>query len=280
MTDSASSRRALPRAVRAVLAVLGRGALALTVLLGTGLGVGLVSALGRPAPAPQAAPPPEREIAPADVRPGADAPGGAQPEPTSEEEGGDGGDPVRQWADRVAAVVDVPSRALVSYVRADLAMRRRQPDCRVDWATLAGIGRVESNHGRYGGRRLGADAVPSNPIIGVPLDGSEDVRAITDTDGGALDGDPVHDRAVGPMQFIPSTWAKWSTDGNADGVGDPHNLDDAAMAAARYLCAGGRDMRTGEGWWNGILSYNNSVSYARKVFALAESYAEAGQRRQ
>ena len=42
---------------------------------------------------------------------------------------------------------------------------------------------------------------------------------------------------MGPMQFIPSTWRKWATDGNGDGIGDPQNLDDAAMAAARWAVA-------------------------------------------
>ncbi|WP_017976588.1 lytic murein transglycosylase [Actinopolyspora halophila] len=270
-----------PTRLRALSAVISRVALAASVLLVAALGVGSVAVLGDPAPAPEAGPAPKARVEPAEVEPGSAPPGGGNPgtDPGAGD-GTDRGDPVRDWADEVAAVVDVPARALVSYVRADLAMRDRQPGCRIDWATLAGIGRVESDHGRYGGRRLEADAVPSSPIIGVPLDGGSEVREITDTDDGALDGDPVHDRAVGPMQFIPSTWATWSTDGDGDGVGDPHDLDDAAMAAARYLCAGERDMRSGQGWWSGVLSYNSSASYAKKVFALAETYADAGDRRE
>ncbi len=174
----------------------------------------------------------------------------------------------------------MPARALVAYANADLAMSEYRSGCRISWGTLAGIGRVESDHGRYGDRSLRADGRPSSPIIGVALDGGPEVRAIGDTDGGRIDGDPVHDRAVGTMQFIPSTWAKWSTDGDGDGTGDPQDLDDAAMAAARYLCAGGRDMSTGQGWWAGVLSYNNSVAYGQRVFALAENYADAVDRRQ
>ena len=88
------------------------------------------------------------------------------------------------------------------------------------------------------------------------------------------DGDASVDRAVGPMQFIPSTWRKWASDGNGDGLGDPQQIDDAALAAARYLCAGGRDMASPSGWWAGILSYNNSTEYAQKVFGLADGYAK------
>jgi membrane-bound lytic murein transglycosylase B len=79
------------------------------------------------------------------------------------------------------------------------------------------------------------------------------------------------------MQFIPSTWRKWASDGNGDGLGDPQQIDDAALAAARYLCAGGRDMASPAGWWAGILSYNNSTEYAQKVFGLADGYAKAAQ---
>src|SRR5690606_6207558 len=126
---------------------------------------------------------------------------------------------------------------------------------------------------------LREDGRPSKPIVGVPLNGAPGVREIPDTDRGLLDGDPVHDRAVGPMQFIPSTWNKWATDGNGDGIGDPQNIDDAAMAAARYLCAGGRDLSTGAGWWSAVMSYNHPVEYAQEVVAMAERYGEVASRR-
>ncbi|MBQ6644150.1 MAG: lytic murein transglycosylase [Saccharopolyspora sp.] len=270
MTDPTPSR------LRAVFAVLGRLAVALTLVASAGVGVGLTAGLGRPAAAPEAGPPPEQTVEPAPVLPGSAAPPVQEPvqQPAPE-----GGDPVREWADGIASVVDVPSRALLSYVNADLAMREYQPECRISWSTIAGIARIESNHGRYGNRLLGDDARPSKPIIGVPLDGTPGVRAIGDTDGGVLDGDAMHDRAVGPMQFIPSTWRKWATDGSGDGVGDPQNLDDASMAAARYLCSSGRDLTTGQGWWGSVMSYNNSVEYGQKVFAIAETYAGAANRR-
>ncbi|MCI2420693.1 lytic murein transglycosylase [Saccharopolyspora sp. K220] len=257
------------------LAAFGRLAIAVAMLAGIVGGVGLINLFGRPPSAPVAGPPPEEVLQPAPVSPGSIAPPVEEPLPQPSP----GADPVRQWADQVSAVVDIPARAIVSYVNADLAMREHQPGCRISWATLAAIGRIESDHGRYGRRLLREDARPSSPIVGVPLDGSEGIRLIPDTDGGALDGDTAHDRAVGPMQFIPSTWRRWATDGDGDGLGDPQNLDDASMAAARYLCAGGRDMTTGAGWWSGVMSYNNSVEYGQKVFGLAESYAEAGNRR-
>lgn len=264
-----------PRCRTAVLAGAGRLLIALTLLGSLVGGVVLTDVLGRPAAARVAGPPPEPEIEPAPVPPGDSAPPAERPLPPVEESGID---PVRAWADQIAVVVDVPARAVVSYVNADLAMREYQPGCGLSWATLAGIGRIESNHGRYGGAVLGEDGRTSEAITGVPLDGAPGIRVVPDTDGGQWDGDTEHDRAIGPMQFIPSTWRNWTTDGNGDGIGDPHNLDDAAMAAARYLCAGDKDLTSGDGWWSAVLSYNNSVEYGQKVFALAESYAEAGRR--
>jgi hypothetical protein len=54
---------------------------------------------------------------------------------------------------------------------------------------------------------------------------------------------PCTTRAVGPMQFIASTWRRVQVDGNGDGRGDPDNIYDAALGAAVYLCAGETDLR-------------------------------------
>ncbi len=178
------------------------------------------------------------------------------------------------WSAEKSAVTGIPARALQAYANAHAVIAETQPDCQLTWVTLAGIARIESNHGQYQGRTLDDNGRPSSPIIGVPLDGSPSVRAIGDTDGGALDGDTRWDRAVGPFQFIPSTWARWRSDGDGDGVGEPQDIDDSAVAAARYLCAGGRNLATGEGWLQAVLSYNQSMSYAQKVYSSAEEYAQ------
>ena len=46
------------------------------------------------------------------------------------------------------------------------------------------------------------------------------------------------------MQFIPSTWMIYGADGNGDGIKDPFNIFDAALAAANYLCDAGGDLST------------------------------------
>jgi membrane-bound lytic murein transglycosylase B len=78
------------------------------------------------------------------------------------------------------------------------------------------------------------------------------------------------------MQFLPMTWQNFGADGNGDGVRDPQQIDDATLAAARYLCADGRDTASGQGWWDGVLTYNRSLSYGRLVWAAAERYAGPG----
>jgi membrane-bound lytic murein transglycosylase B len=179
------------------------------------------------------------------------------------------------WAERSAPATGVPARALEAYGTAERAARAVTPDCGLSWATLAGVGRVESDHGRLGRADLDADGVARPPIVGVPLDGSPGLAEIPDTDGGRLDGDAAYDRAVGPMQFLPATWARFGADGDDDSVRNPDDLDDAAAAAARYLCANGRDTADGDGWWDGVLAYNRSIDYARRVWTAADRYATA-----
>lgn len=269
---------------RPSLAVLVRLGIVTAVLTVAAAGVWITSRLGTPAAGPTTTDIPALDVPTADVQPGAavpvDAKAGGEPRTDTGSDSGTQDRGTRQvgtpnllavWADRVAEVTGIPARALLAYGNAELQLRATQPGCHISWATLAGIGRIESNHGQYGGAVLRADGYPSKPIIGVPLDGSGGVRTVPDTDHGRLDGDPTVDRAVGPMQFIPATWAKWG------GGYNPQQIDAAALAAAKYLCAGGRDMSSPQGWWSGVLSYNDSVDYARKVFGLADSYAKAAQ---
>ncbi|MCA1656054.1 MAG: lytic murein transglycosylase, partial [Pseudonocardiaceae bacterium] len=51
--------------------------------------------------------------------------------------------------------------------------------------------------------------------------------------------------------------------------------DDAALTAARYLCASGGDLASAAGWWQAVLTYNESVAYGRDVFSGADAYARA-----
>jgi membrane-bound lytic murein transglycosylase B len=255
----------------------GRLALVLLLLAFVAGGAWALSTFNRSAPRPAADPP--FPVPFLEVQPGAAAPGSAGDVPAGEPRASAGtgdAEPLNAWAAALSEKTDIPARALRAYAVADLVMRAQNPACRVSWATLAGIGRIESHHGTIGGLRLGEDGRPSRPIIGIPLDGSPGVKAIADSDGGTLDGDTRWDRAVGPMQFIPTTWARYAVRANGDGLSpDPQNIDDAALAAARYLCSGGRDLGTGAGWWAAVLDYNNSTEYGQNVYSGADAYARA-----
>ncbi len=167
---------------------------------------------------------------------------------------------------------DLPSAAMRAYRRAAGTLAKNDPGCRLPWTLLAGIGRVESDHGRYGGSVLGSDGVPRPAIVGVALNGKGPVAAIRDSDRGAFDGDKVWDRAVGPMQFIPTTWRSAGRDGDGDGRSTPNDIDDAALAAAGYLCSGGRDLSTDSGRASAIFSYNPSDYYVDLVSAFERGY--------
>ncbi|UOR02214.1 lytic murein transglycosylase [Leucobacter allii] len=176
------------------------------------------------------------------------------------------------WLVETAAATGIPERALAAYAGAALGAETAFPGCGIGWNTLAGIGFVESEHGGIDGAVLGADGVARPSIIGPALDGTR-FDAIPDTDGGAVDGDARWDRAVGPMQFIPETWAHYGRDGNGDGRVDVHQIDDAALGAATMLCDVGGDLALPENWIRAVDAYNPNLAYNNDVAEAAEAYA-------
>jgi len=176
-----------------------------------------------------------------------------------------------------AADNDIPALALRAYQSAGGWASGFSPNCKLSWSVLAGIGRIESNHGRFLGAAArfssAGDVTPT--ILGPVLNGAANVGAIHDTDAGRLDGDAVWDRAVGPMQFIPSTWQSLGRDGNSDGIVNPNNLFDAAVSAAGYLCgSAGGSMTDQANLRRAIFSYNHSNDYVRAVISWANFYLQ------
>ncbi|TPQ18693.1 lytic transglycosylase domain-containing protein [Streptomyces sporangiiformans] len=163
----------------------------------------------------------------------------------------------------------IPATVLDAYKKAEAALREDKPGCNLPWELLAAIGKVESGQARGG--RVDADGTTLTPILGPVLNGNG-FQKITDTDGGSYDGDTAHDRAVGPMQFIPSTWAWSGRDGNGDGEKDPNNIYDAALAAGHYLCRADRDLSVEKDLNRAILSYNHSTDYLNLVLTWLEYY--------
>ncbi|MGC5659902.1 lytic transglycosylase domain-containing protein [Micromonospora sp. WMMD723] len=184
-------------------------------------------------------------------------------------------DALGDWARVVGTKVGVSPVAMQAYGYAELVLAQTNRSCQLSWTTLAAIGYVESRHGQANGATLGPDGRAVPEIIGDPLDGKGGRSLIRDTDGGLFDRDTVYDRAIGPMQFIPTTWQQVGADADNDGRKDPHDLDDAALAAGNYLCQGGRNMTIPGDWWGAILSYNDVRRYAQDVFDKAQEYGRA-----
>ncbi|MFV2198829.1 C40 family peptidase [Nocardiopsis sp. LOL_012] len=176
-------------------------------------------------------------------------------------------------------IAEIPDAVLRAYVQAAGGLETEYPGCTgMAWPVLAGIGKVESDHAA--GHRLSSTGRARPPITGPRLDGTGaggNTTAHTDSDHGRWDGDTEFDRAVGPMQFLPATWASYGLDATGDGTADPHNVFDAAWSAAVYLClsspeAAAVDFTDTDDLHAALLRYNRSASYAQKVRGHIDTY--------
>jgi hypothetical protein len=163
----------------------------------------------------------------------------------------------------------IPAIALAAYRNAERMMATAAPACGISWNLLAGIGRIESMHANGGATDARGTAVW--PIYGPALDGTLPGNEIIVQ---SRTSDRVtYARAMGPMQFLPGTWSRYAADGDGDGKADVQNLFDASLAAARYLCSGGLNLRDPSQVMAAILRYNNSMAYAQNVLGWAAAYA-------
>jgi membrane-bound lytic murein transglycosylase B len=168
-----------------------------------------------------------------------------------------------------SSALGIPSMALDAYRNAEQKMATSDPGCGISWNLLAGIGRIESGHANGGATDARGTAV--HPIYGPALDGTlPGNEVIVQSSAG---GRVSYARAMGPMQFLPGTWARYASDGDGDGVADPQNLYDSTLSAARYLCSGGLNLRDQSQVMTAILRYNNSIPYSRNVLGWAAAYA-------
>ena len=172
-------------------------------------------------------------------------------------------------AAELAATLGIPAIAFDAYQRA--AATAPSQACGLRWQMLAGIARVESNHAE--GHTIATDGTVTPPILGPPLDGSGGHARIADSDDGVLDGDATFDRAIGPMQFLPTSWRQFGVDGNGDATADPNNLYDAAAGAAAHLCASAAVTLSDDQTLRAALfAYNHSDSYVQAVLGAIHRY--------
>ncbi|MEP6650803.1 MAG: hypothetical protein ABJA74_12985 [Lapillicoccus sp.] len=166
----------------------------------------------------------------------------------------------------------IPVTVLAAYRKSEAILAGAKPSCHLTWWLVASIGRIETGHA-FGGR-VDANGNTRGRIMGPVLDGSmPSTEVIHDSDGGKWDGDPVWDRGVGPMGFLPGSWVYWGKDGNGDGVADPHNVFDAATAAGYLLCSAG-DLSDPATLGRAVLQYNHSAAYVKTVLTWAAAYRD------
>ncbi len=175
----------------------------------------------------------------------------------------------------VVQMSGIPAPLAQAYAAAAAAATTIAPECAgVRWQILAGIGQVES--GQAAGRVVAADGTVSPPVIGPRLDGSGvggNITPFRDTDNGEWYGDTVYDRAVGVLQFLPSSWRIWGRDGDGDGDMDPHDVDDNALAAVAHLCGSQpRDLSVEAELRDALYGYNRSMSYVADVMQWIATY--------
>ncbi|WP_312870651.1 C40 family peptidase [Streptomyces himalayensis] len=172
---------------------------------------------------------------------------------------------------------DIPPRMLTAYKQAVQLAGRYVPECRgMRWPILAGIAKVESHHAI--GRTIAAGGDIRPKIYGVLLNGSGaggNTTLFPDTDNGRWDGTQSGERAVGPFQFLPSTWEQIGKDASGDKSADPHNADDAALGAALYLCGNGRNLAQRAQLTAAIWQYNHSSEYVANVLGWIDQYTAA-----
>ncbi|WP_236795742.1 bifunctional lysozyme/C40 family peptidase [Amycolatopsis sp. GM8] len=158
---------------------------------------------------------------------------------------------LEKWAAGLSGPLDIPERTLMGYATGELTLRKEQPNCHLSWVTLAGIGKASADHGRFGGDAIDGNGVTQKALGSVPLQGAA--------------GEAANEKRSGPMQLTPKEWQR--------GQGNIQNIDDAAVAAGRTLCANGTDLQAGTQWWNAIASYRDSDLFRQQVLGNAQLYA-------
>jgi membrane-bound lytic murein transglycosylase B len=164
--------------------------------------------------------------------------------------------------------------AAQAYGYAQLLLQNSNPSCHLGWTTLAGIGEVATHHGQKGGAVLDRSGRTTPTILGPSLDGRDGRPLATDTDAGAFDADPVYDRAMGPMQVLPTVWRTYASDGDNDQIQDPYDIDDSTVAVARLLCSVNADLAQLSGWTAAIAKVQTGEAFASAVFQAADSYGQ------
>ena len=170
---------------------------------------------------------------------------------------------------------DIPTPALAAYQRATAVINLADSRCHLDWELVAALGKVLTDHGRQHGSQLDDEGVARPAVLGQRLTGRHGTPRVRDTDAGLYDRDAELDRAVGPMLLLPAVWSVVNVDADADGRRNPQDIDDAALSAAVFLCAGPGDFRNVSHLRSVIRRYHPGTGYAKSVLAIRAAYRAA-----
>ena len=171
---------------------------------------------------------------------------------------------------------DIPPRALEAYQRAAAVINTADHRCHLEWQLLAALGKVLSDHGRTDGSELDDKGVVRPAVLGTRLTGRHGTQRVADTDAGVFDKDSRFDRAVGPLQLLPEVWSVVGVDGDSDGRRNPQDVDDAALGAAVFLCAGPGDLRNAAQRRSEIQRFHSGADYVKSVLGVRAAYLDAG----
>jgi hypothetical protein len=172
-------------------------------------------------------------------------------------------------------VADIPTPALAAYQRATTVINLADERCHLDWELVAALGKVLTDHGRADGSELDDGGVSRPAVLGQRLTGRHGTPRVADTDAGLLDKDPKLDRAVGPMLLLPAVWSVVSVDADSDGRRNPQDIDDAALGAAVFLCAGPGDFRNATHVRSEVRRYHSGSGYTKSVLGVRAAYLDA-----
>lgn len=161
----------------------------------------------------------------------------------------------------------LPGAAYSAYLRASSAVHSSDPDCDVPAALLVGIGRIMGNHGRSSSSTLSIAGVSSSPLQG--LIGS----AVSDQDGGAIDGLTTADLRVGPLQILPSQWIEFDPQDQI--ASSPNWIYSSAIVAARVLCSSESDLSKDDGLRRALNLFTANPSLSQAILGSARQAARA-----
>jgi murein DD-endopeptidase MepM/ murein hydrolase activator NlpD len=171
-----------------------------------------------------------------------------------------------------AAAAGMPARAAQAY---QSAAGRCEG---LDWTLLAAIGAVETNHGQHAGAALDPATGEARPwIFGPALNGQNHTAAIPiDRWSGWWGLTGPWQRAIGPMQFLPTTFDAHAVDADQDGTTNPHDIDDAVATTANYICASAWERVDGTAEVARIYNPGDADNYAAKLDAERRRIIDAG----